>query len=267
MGSRSSIFARFFTIALLAPLLALGSVASRAEDSRSFAVSGFSAIVLKGGSTLKVTQGAEFSISAHGEKGNLEYAKAELSGDTLSLSVEPDRKSLFGVVTVSSEPEVEFRVTLPEVSAIRVTGSGKATADTLESAELDLRVTGSGVIRVKKVAAESLNTNVTGSGDLELGTILAVQGNTGVTGSGDIRMDNFIGEALNAQIKGSGDMVIGGKVANLTITVMGSGDFVGRNLQATNAGGAVMGSGDIVLKRPASESFSVMGSGDIALVE
>jgi len=29
----------------------------------------------------------------------------------------------------------------------------------------------------------------------------------------------------------------------------------------------VMGSGDIVLLRPAKDSFSVMGSGDIALVD
>lgn len=266
MCTRSPLLRRFFTAALLVPLMAL-AVASRAEASKTFAARDFSAIVLKGGSTLKVTQGAEFSVSAYGEKADLEYAKVEVDDDTLSLSVEPDRKSLFGVVTVSSEPDIEFRVTLPTISAIRVTGSGEATAETLESAKLDLRVTGSGVIRVDKVAAESLNTNVTGSGDLILGTILAVQGNTGVTGSGDVRMDNFIGEALNAQIKGSGDMIIGGKVANLKVNVMGSGDFVGRNLQATNAGGAVMGSGDIVLKRPATESFSVMGSGDIALVD
>ncbi|WP_043316787.1 GIN domain-containing protein [Microbulbifer sp. HZ11] len=267
MGSRISSFARFLTALVLAPLLLTGAASSYAEQSRSFAAEGFSAIVLKGGSTLEVVQGPEFSVTAHGEKNDLEHARAEVSGNTLSLSVESDRKSLFGVVTVSSEPEIAFRVTLPTITALRVTGSGKASATTLESAELDLRVTGSGVIQVAKVAAESLNTNVTGSGDLILGTILAVQGNTGVTGSGDVRMDNFIGEALNAQIKGSGDMVIGGKVADLKITVMGSGDFVGRNLQATNAGGTVMGSGDIVLKRPASENFSVMGSGDIALVE
>ncbi|WP_231757072.1 GIN domain-containing protein [Microbulbifer elongatus] len=267
MGSRSSFFARFLTFVVLAPLLLLGAAGSRAQDSRSFDAEGFSAIVLKGGSTLEVVQGASFSVTAHGQKEDLQYARTEVSGDTLSLSVESDRKSLFGVVTVSSEPEIDFKVTLPAIKALRVTGSGKASAGTLESAELDLRVTGSGVMHVAKVAAESLSAQVTGSGDLILGTILAVQGDTGVTGSGDVRMDNFIGETLSAQIKGSGDMVIGGKVADLKITVMGSGDFVGRNLQATNAGGAVMGSGDIVLKRPASDNFSVMGSGDIALVE
>lgn len=262
MISRMSIFASLL-------LLVLGASAVQAQgSSKTFPLDGFSAIALKGSSNLKVVQGSTFSVTAHGEEKDLTYARAEVDNDgNLSLWVETDSKSLFGVVTVSSEPEIEFRVTLPVVNAIRVTGSGDALADTLESEKLDLRVTGSGLIKVEKVAAEALNTGVTGSGDLILGTVLAVHGAAGITGSGDIRMDNFIGEDFTAQIKGSGDMAIGGKVANLNITVMGSGDFMGRNLSATNAGGAVMGSGDIVLKRPASESFSVMGSGDIALIE
>ncbi|HEY8569763.1 GIN domain-containing protein [Microbulbifer sp.] len=250
-------------------LLVLGTSAVQAQDSsKTFPLDSFSAIALKGSSDLKVVQGNTFSVTAHGEEKYLPYARAEVDGDgNLSLWVEADSKSLFGVVTVSTEPEIEFRVTLPVVNAIRVTGSGDAQADTLESEKLELRVTGSGMIKVDKVAAEALSTGVTGSGDLILGTVLAVHGSAGITGSGDIRMDNFIGEDFSAQIKGSGDMAIGGKVANLNVTVMGSGDFMGRGLSATNAGGAIMGSGDIVLKRPANESFSVMGSGDIALVE
>ncbi|MBB5210698.1 GIN domain-containing protein [Microbulbifer hydrolyticus] len=256
----------FFVSLMLALSFAAGAAHAQ-QSSRSYPLDGFTAIALKGGSNLKVVQGDSFSVSAHGEENDLVFAKAEVKRDTLELSVEPESKSLFGVVTVSSEPDVEFRVTLPTISGIRVTGSGDATADTLESEKLDLRVTGSGLIRVEKVAAESLSTGVTGSGDLILGTVLAVHGSAGITGSGDIRMDNFIGEDFSGQIKGSGDMAIGGKVANLNVTIMGSGDFMGRGLSATNAGGAVMGSGDIVLKRPINESFSVMGSGDVALVE
>ncbi|WP_105104422.1 GIN domain-containing protein [Microbulbifer pacificus] len=262
MMSRMSIFASLL-------LLALGASAVQAQgSSKSFPLDGFSAIALKGSSNLKVVQGNTFSVSAHGEEKDLTYARAEVDNDgTLSLWVETDSKSLFGVVTVTTEPEIEFQVTLPAINALRVTGSGDAVADTLESEKLDLRVTGSGLIKVEKVAAEALNTGVTGSGDLILGTVLAVHGSAGITGSGDIRMDNFIGEDFTAQIKGSGDMAIGGKVVSLNVTVMGSGDFMGRSLIATNAGGAVMGSGDIVLKRPVNESFSVMGSGDVALVE
>ncbi|MBN8431932.1 DUF2807 domain-containing protein [Microbulbifer salipaludis] len=254
-------------VSLMVALSLMASAVHAQQSSRTFPLNGFTAIALKGGSNLQVVQGDTFSVTAEGEEADLIHAKAEVKGDTLVLSVEQESKSLFGIVTVSSEPVVEYRVTLPVIDSLRVTGSGDATADTLESEKLDLRVTGSGLIRVNKVAAETLSTGVTGSGDLLLGTVLAVHGSAGVTGSGDIRVENFVGEDFSAQIKGSGDIAVGGKVANVNVTVMGSGDFMGRNLVAKTAGGSIMGSGDIVLKRPVSESFSVMGSGDVALVE
>ncbi|WP_323843920.1 GIN domain-containing protein [Microbulbifer magnicolonia] len=260
---------------LFAPLAALlltavgFSAAIQAEEitSKQFNVSGFTRIALKGSSHVQVIQGDSFEVVATGPVEAMPYAKAELQGETLELSVEDDKRSWFGVITVSSDPEVEYRVTLPKLEAIKVTGSGEAMADTLESENLELRVTGSGTIRVGKVAAESLVTTVTGSGDLVVGTALAVKGQASITGSGDLRLDNFAGESLGADIKGSGDMVIGGRVAEVNIHVMGSGDFVGRNLRADSASGSVMGSGDIVIRRPARDSFSVMGSGDIALVD
>lgn len=253
-------------VALLLITAAFGAVAEEIT-SRQFDVSGFTRIALKGSSHLQVIQGDSFEVLASGPAEAMPYAKAELHGDTLELSVENDKKRWFGVITVSSDPEVEYRVTLPVVEAIKVTGSGEALAGTLESEILELRVTGSGTLRVDKVAAEKLSTSVTGSGDLLVGTALAVDGEASITGSGDLRLDNFAGERLAASIKGSGDMAVGGRVAELQINLMGSGDFVGRSLRADSAGGSVMGSGDIVILRPARDSFSVMGSGDIALLD
>jgi hypothetical protein len=244
-----------------------GALQAEESTSKQFPLSGFSHVALKGSSHLQLVQGESFSVTASGPVDAMPYVKAELRGDTLELAVEADKKFFFGVVTISSDPEVQFRVTLPKVAGIKVTGSGEATADTIESEDLDLRVTGSGVIKVNKLAAESLYASVTGSGDLLVGTTLAVRGQASITGSGDLRLDNYAGEALNAEIKGSGDMVVGGRVGQLKISLMGSGDFVGRNLLSDSAEGSVMGSGDIVLRRPGRDSFSVMGSGDIALVD
>ncbi|MFC6635385.1 GIN domain-containing protein [Microbulbifer taiwanensis] len=266
MAVRNTIFA---PLAALLLVVASFSAASRAEEasSKRFEVSGFTRIALKGSSHVQVIQGDSFEVVASGAEEIMPYAKAELHGDTLELSVEDYKNSWFGVITVSLDREVNYRVTLPKIEALKVTGSGEARADTLESESLELRVTGSGEIRVDKVAAESLVTTVTGSGDLLVGTALAVSGQASITGSGDLRLDNFAGESLGVDIKGSGDMVVGGRVADLQIHLMGSGDFVGRNLKADSAGGSVMGSGDIVIRRPGRDSFSVMGSGDIALVD
>ncbi|WP_346839662.1 DUF2807 domain-containing protein [Microbulbifer sp. SAOS-129_SWC] len=253
-------------------LLAFGalftSVAQADDDiSRKFDVSGFDRIELKGSSELTVVQGDHFAVEATGPREAMEMARAEVHGDTLSLSVEDKHKYFFGVVSVSDDQSVAYRVTLPKVAAIVVTGSGEARADTLESEDLQLEVTGSGELHVDKVGAQSLATSITGSGDLNLGTVLAVKGAASIKGSGDLTIDSIAGESLSAEIKGSGDMAVGGRVAKLSVSLMGSGDFVGRSLQSDDASCSIMGSGDIVIRRPAKKSFSVLGSGDVALVD
>lgn len=260
----------FLTRPLLGMALALvlGSSPVFADDARKvFEAEGFSRIELKGSSELEVVQGDVFEVTATGSEEAIELAQAEVRGDTLELSVGSRHKRFFGVVTVSDSEGVSYRVVLPRLESLEVTGSGEARAELLESEALDIEVTGSGSVSVDKLAAESLEVSVTGSGDMMLGTVLAVSGRASIKGSGDIRLDSLVGESFAAEIKGSGDMVVGGKVADLSVSIMGSGDFLGRSLQSDSASGAVMGSGDVVLKRPARDSFSVMGSGDIALVE
>ncbi|MBB3060773.1 GIN domain-containing protein [Microbulbifer rhizosphaerae] len=266
MITKSYLAAPLAALLLLAATLA-GGIRAEEAPSRQFPLSGFTRVVLEGSSSLELVQGDGFEVIATGSEEAMPHVKAELRGESLELSVEPERKFFFGVISVSDESSVRFRVTLPVVDAVVVTGSGEVRADTLESENLELRVTGSGTLKVNKVAAESLSASLTGSGDLLLGTVLAVRGETSIRGSGDMRLDSFAGETLAAKITGSGDMVVGGRVGELDISLMGSGDFVGRGLQAKSAGGSIMGSGDVVLRRPGRDSFSVMGSGDVALVE
>lgn len=254
-------------LALLLAALTLGNAVAEERGSKHFDVSGFTRIELKGSSHLQVVQGEAFEVVASGPAEAIPYARAEVDGDTLELSVEADKKRWFGMVTVSSAPDIKYRVTLPGIESLKVTGSGEATAATLESEGLELKVTGSGVIRVERVAAENLSASVTGSGDLLVGTALVVEAQASITGSGDLALKSLAGERFDANIKGSGDMLVGGRVSELQVTLMGSGDFAGRSLEADSAGGSIMGSGDIVIRRPGRDSFSVMGSGDVALVD
>ncbi|MFA0810133.1 GIN domain-containing protein [Microbulbifer epialgicus] len=261
--------------AFLAPILALLAICSaysasaQAEkmESKTFDVSGFTRVSLKGSSHVEVIQADHFAVSATGPAEAMSHTKVAVKGDTLELSVEDNTQRWFGVVTITRDQEVHFTVTMPKVEGLLVTGSGDANAGSIESERLDLGISGSGAIYVKKAAAESLNAYVTGSGDLLVDKALAVNGEVGITGSGDLHFRSITGESLSAEIKGSGDMKIGGRVASVDIKIMGSGDFAGRGLRADSASGSVTGSGDIVLKRPQRDSFSVMGSGDVALVD
>lgn len=266
MAIMSRLHAALAAVTLL--LCAVGSSALAEETiEQAFDLSGFTRIDLEGSSSLEIVQGDRFSVVASGAPEAVALARAEVRGDTLKLWVEPNHKRFFGVVTVSDGQSVDYRVSLPVIESVAVTGSGEATAETLESESLVLKVTGSGDLTVAKVAAESLEASVTGSGDLSLGTVLSVRGEISIRGSGDLAFESFAGETLEADIKGSGDIEVSGRVGTVRVNIMGSGDFLGRHLQADRGEGAVMGSGDIVLRRPASDSFSVMGSGDIALVD
>lgn len=267
MSIRSRLRSPLLLLLTVLSMLATAALAAQETTSVDYPLRDFTRISLKGGSHLQVVQGGDFAVTASGPADVMPQVFAELHGDTLELRVESSKRSFFGAITVSSDPRVRFQVTLPKVSGILVTGSGKAEAEALESESLELKVTGSGELRIGKVVAESLDTAVTGSGDLKVGSTMAVQGRASVTGSGDLRLDNYAGQALKADIRGSGDIIVGGRVAQLEVNVMGSGDFHGRNLLADSANGGIMGSGDIVLRRPASDSFRVRGSGDVTLVE
>lgn len=258
---------------LLSPLFALALIAvpalvSAQEESREYPLNGFDRIELRGSSELEIIQGDTFEVVATGDPEVLAKVVAEVNGGTLELSVEDRKRRFMGMVTVSDNQSVDFRVTLPKLEALSVTGSGDARAELIESESLELRVQGSGGLFIKKVAAQSLDAAIVGSGDLELGTVLSVNTSASIRGSGDLKYESLAGESLRAAIMGSGDMVIGGRIGTLNVSVMGSGDFVGRALRSDRAEGSVMGSGDVVLLRPTNgDSFNVMGSGDIAFLD
>ncbi|WP_444930546.1 GIN domain-containing protein [Microbulbifer sp. SSSA002] len=262
---------------LFAPLLAvLATVATYCANAQAdemetkhFDVEGFTQVSLKGSSHLKLIQGDSFEVVADGPASTMPYVKVEVKGERLELSVEENTRNLFGFVTIShgQGDKVNFTVTMPKVEALKVTGSGKARSSSIESENLTLGVTGSGLINIDKAATENLTAYITGSGDLLLNRALTVKGDISVRGSGDMKIGRITGETLAAEIQGSGDILVDGRTADVSVRVMGSGDFVGRSLRTDRAEGSIMGSGDIVLKRPGRDSFSVMGSGDVVLID
>ncbi|MEW5250430.1 GIN domain-containing protein [Microbulbifer sp. 2201CG32-9] len=242
---------------------------SLAEDEtiRPFPLEGFDRVDLKGNSNLNLFQGDSFEVIAVGPAAALKDIRARVRGDTLELGMQTKHRHSSRMAAITDEQAIHFNVTLPEVSAIQVSGSGKALADTIESSKLALRVTGSGELTVAKVATDSLSAKISGTGNLTLGTVLMVTGEASITGTGDLHLDSLAGESLAARIKGTGDILINGRVSKLAVGIMGSGDFIGRNLVSDSAVGSTVGSGEIILRRPKQQSFSSWGSGDIVLVD
>lgn len=160
-------------------------------------------------------------------------------GDDFNLTVEADDNILpimkvegeKGVLTIRTSPEVSalqfetliYRVTLPELSAIDLSGS----AD----------------IRVEDFTADALSINI--------------------NGSGDVNFVNLDTDSLSVRISGSGWMDVAGTTQALNVTVSGSGDLLAEKLRASNVEVAINGSGDVTVWAVDTLNVSISGSGNV----
>ena len=135
-------------------------------------VSGFSKIDAGGAVNLEIATGKDFGVSLETDDNLLEYVKTEVNGDTLKIYTDDG---------ISTENGVKFKISMPEIKDLEV--SGASTADVSNIKTDSLRLVASGASKVKidgvvknleteasgasKIDAEGLkteNANVTASG-------------------------------------------------------------------------------------------------------
>ncbi|MBN8808064.1 MAG: DUF2807 domain-containing protein [Sphingomonas sp.] len=228
-------------------LIALASLAacSNGSDARSsgtggartFAVDGFSAVESSGPDDVDVRVGSGFSIRAEGDPKVLDRLEIARNGDTLTVR----RKSGLGW-SWGGDRGAKVFITMPRITAARLTGSGDMAIDHVEGDGFDAEGTGSGDLTVGSITVQHAAFGLTGSGSITAaGT--ARTGTMSITGSGDIDAAKL-------------------KFGEAKVDVMGSG-----GVTAIVAGPAkvnVMGSGDVTLTGGAKCTTSKMGSGDIS---
>ena len=83
-----------------------------------------------------------------------------------------------------------------------------------------------------------------------------------ISGSGDI-LGKVDVKTLESSVSGSGDLKISGRADNSTVSVVGSGNFTGRNLVTITTAVRVTGSGDADVNASDRVDASVRGSGDV----
>lgn len=186
--------------------------------------------------TLYITFGPEFKVEMEGEKDFLDDIVTEVSGGKLVIKKENWRFSINEKVTVY--------ITMPEITGLGVSGSGKAEIkDPVKAEDVDFNVSGSGKILTTDLTVADLNCSISGSGDIILGGGNATKANIGISGSG-----NYTGESL--------------KIESLEIHVSGSGNCSCYVTKSINAG--VSGSGNVsYLGNPPKVDAHVSGSGHV----
>lgn len=139
---------------------------------------------------------------------------------TISQFTAGDIVNIGGMTMIGQRVTVE--ITLPDLAAASITGSGNLSLDDLHQDEIELAITGSGTIRATGEVVR-LNAKISGSGDVKVKELQAAIAELRVSGSGDIKAK--VTQSLLARVSGSGDIKIWGDPSKRDTSVSGSGDI------------------------------------------
>lgn len=216
---------------------AAGVPASGSGTSRSYAVSGFTGVDLRGSDDALVRVGGAFAVRAEGPSDMLDDLKITKDGDTLKIG----RKSHSGFHWGAGR-KVKIFVTMPSIDSAGVAGSGDMTVDSVNGGRFSGSTAGSGDLTVRGLNVSAVDLSIAGSGNISAAG-RAQQGSLSLAGSGNIEAGGLSLNEAKVSVAGSGD-----------IKAMVNG----------HAKVSIMGSGDVDLGGGATCEVSKMGSGTVS---
>ncbi len=187
----------------------------------------FSKVALSISADLHVKQAGQYSLKLVGDASSLEKIVTEVKSGKLIIRTEKSGKWWDWFRSKENRiGEVEIFVTLPEIEALSVAGSGNIVAEELiESPEMELNIAGSGDMKIAKLIAGEVEVNIAGSGDIQLkeGEVKG-EIEVDIAGSGDFSSGNVKVEEADIEIAGSGTCYLGDVQKLLNVQIAGSGD-------------------------------------------
>ncbi len=197
----------FFSIILVsATLIAFG----QGKEERD--VSSFTGVSLGISGDLYLTQGSPQKVVVQAEN-NLDEIETEVRDGVLRIKTDNWNSKIKGA---------RIWITMPEVEALNVSGSGDIMAETpINADELELKVSGSGTIDVPELKADEIGAAISGSGDMKLaGT--ADEMELRISGSGSVYAGGLKVDECGIKISGSGSCKID-VTGELDASISGSG--------------------------------------------
>lgn len=177
-------------------------------------VAPFQHLVLKSSFDIRLQQGSTQKIVVEGPANLSELITTEVIDGIWNAGIEECYRS---------KPALVIHVTVPELQAITIKGSG------------DIR--SQGVFR-----STTMDLTIQGSGDLDLELEAA---------------------SIKATVQGSGDVLLHGSTDSFETRIQGSGDVNAMELEAIDVKASIMGSGNVAVQCNGLLDVSIMGSGDI----
>jgi len=214
------------------------SAYSAQGGQRSYEVAGFETISAIGPNDVVVSVGPAVSVRAEGDPDALD--KYEVVVEDGELKIQPKRDSGWGFGWDDVKP-AKFYVTMPQISAATLIGSGDMKVDRVDGGRFSATVTGSGQLDIAALSVDDAKLTIAGSGDLTARG-RARTSEISIAGSGDVLARELTSDTAAVSIAGSGDAAL---------TVQG------------NANVSIVGSGDVDIAGDARCTVTRMGSGEV----
>jgi hypothetical protein len=209
---------------LLALCIALATAAAtflaspvRAADSETRATPPFHSVLFAGSWTVDVKVGGPLSVVIEGNRDVIAKVKTEVVDGELRIGIE---RGVFSLLSHLDLDGLKAHITLPELTAFALSGSGTADVSGLNGGTTKFVLDGSGDLTAKG-KLDSLSLVVSGSGTADLGGLETAKASAMVNGSGDATVDPR--ETLAATVNGSGQVGYLHEGAKVTSVIHGSG--------------------------------------------
>ena len=149
-----ALVAGLFLSACGAEVRGSGNVTSESRD-----VSDFDEVVLEGIGNLTIQQTGSETLTIEAEDNIIPYLKTEVEGDRLVIGVEDN-------TAINSSEPINYRLTVKDLNALTLSGSGNIATTAISTDELALTVSGSGNIGAPDTSTDELQVELSGSGSV-----------------------------------------------------------------------------------------------------
>jgi hypothetical protein len=201
---------------LMAIIITTGlSAGQTGKETRK--VSDFKEISFGVAGNLYVKLGNQFSVVLEGDRDYIEEIETYVRDGKLIIRKENNWNFNNG--------KVDCYITMPSISGLGVSGSGKARIESaVEADKFSMSVSGSGKVYVGDLEADTFDASISGSGDLIIeGKGTADSGKISISGSGNYNGEGFEIDHLTVNVSGSGNCSC--KAGDTLIArISGSGD-------------------------------------------
>jgi hypothetical protein len=225
-----------------------------ARDER--AVGSLPGLEVGGAVQVDVRVGGAPSLLVEADSNLLPLIRTVPKGDRLVITTEGSYRT--------SNP-VHITYTVPQLTDLRVSGSGRMNVTGLNGAPLRVRQSGAGRLELAGEVS-GLDVHSSGAGRLDAEQLHARNANIEASGAGRVSVGDVRGDYASVSTSGAGEVTVAGAVRSLTARVSGSGTANLERLASEQADLKTSGAGDIRARVTHNLLAQTSGAGGITVV-